>query len=67
MNSGRSIALRLFSVAVVLALGCFSTMAAAAPSFKIGYCISLSGVYKSLGIDLRDGLNLYTHLRHQKM
>lgn len=59
MNSGRSNALRLISVALVLALGCFVTMAAAAPPFKIGYCISLSGVYKSLGIDLRDGLNLY--------
>lgn len=59
MNSGRSIALRLVSVVVVLALSCFGTMAAAAPPFKIGYCISLTGVYKSLGIDMRDGLNLY--------
>ncbi len=31
----------------------------AAEPLKIGYMISLSGVYTSLGIDLRDGFNLY--------
>ncbi|VBB46139.1 Amino acid/amide ABC transporter substrate-binding protein, HAAT family (fragment) [uncultured Desulfatiglans sp.] len=32
---------------------------AAAEPVKIGYTISLSGVYTALGIDMRDGLNLY--------
>ncbi|WP_051184523.1 ABC transporter substrate-binding protein [Desulfatiglans anilini] len=31
----------------------------AAEPVKIGYAISLSGVYTAIGIDLRDGLNLY--------
>lgn len=33
--------------------------AQAAEPVKIGYTISLSGVYTALGVDLRDGLNLY--------
>jgi branched-chain amino acid transport system substrate-binding protein len=35
------------------------SLARAEEPVKIGYTISLSGVYTALGVDLRDGLNLY--------
>lgn len=43
----------------LLFLSCFCTASSAADPVKIGYCLSLRGVYASLGADLRDGLNLY--------
>jgi len=59
MNSHPRTASRFFSVSILLALAFFCTMTAIAGPVKIGYLISLSGVYESLGKDLRDGLNLY--------
>jgi branched-chain amino acid transport system substrate-binding protein len=46
-------------VAALLSLSCFSTVSWSADPVKIGYCLSLSGVYASLGTDLKDGLDLY--------
>lgn len=51
--------LHLLVVAVLLSLNCMCTVTLAAEPFKIGYAISLSGVYTALGVDLKDGLNLY--------
>ncbi|MBI5571881.1 MAG: ABC transporter substrate-binding protein [Desulfomonile tiedjei] len=52
-----AVALFTFSLAIALSFSC-AKISAAEP-LKIGYCTSLSGVYKSLGTDMRDGLNLY--------
>lgn len=59
MNSPTRVAFRLLAISVALAFPCFFTTARADAPVKIGYCLSLSGVYESLGKDLRDGLNLY--------
>lgn len=48
----------LLIMACALVFGVHPTTQAAEP-VKIGYTISLSGVYTALGVDLRDGLNLY--------
>ncbi len=55
----RSTVCRLFFVIWFLSLSCFCAIGSAADPVKIGYCLSLSGVYSSLGTDLRDGLDLY--------
>ncbi len=52
-------AFRLFLVTVFLSFPCFCTVGSAADPVKIGYCLSLTGVYASLGEDLRAGLDLY--------
>jgi len=44
---------------MVISLSLLFTMASVAGPVKIGFCTSLSGVYQSLGTDMRDGLNLY--------
>lgn len=48
----------LLMAACVVSFGMHPPALAAEP-VKIGYTISLSGVYTALGVDLRDGLNLY--------
>lgn len=55
----RSTVYRLFFVIWFLSLSCFCAIGSAADPVKIGYCLSLSGVYASLGADLREGLDLY--------
>lgn len=53
-----SIAL-IASTVVFVADGFIHSKARAAPPLKIGYAISLSGVFTSYGEDMRDGFNLY--------
>ncbi|MBI4962727.1 MAG: ABC transporter substrate-binding protein [Desulfomonile tiedjei] len=49
----------LVFVTMLLSLTCVCAATWASEPFKIGHCVSLSGVYAALGGDLRDGLNLY--------
>jgi branched-chain amino acid transport system substrate-binding protein len=55
----RKIRFRLLFVIAILFLNCLCAVSWAADPVKIGYLVSLSGVYADLGADLRDGLNLY--------
>lgn len=59
MPGKQTIALSLFRISIVIALSLCFTMISLADPVKIGFCTSLSGVYKSLGTDMRDGLDLY--------
>jgi branched-chain amino acid transport system substrate-binding protein len=49
----------MFLVTAVLFVTCFSAVSVSAQPVKIGYLVSLSGVYATLGTDLRDGMDLY--------
>lgn len=59
IEARRSVFLLALFVVLSFSFGRFETLAPAAESVKVGYCVSLSGVYATLGTDLRDGLNLY--------
>jgi hypothetical protein len=58
---------KLLRVSLMWSLLCFvcvpvltvARVAASSETVKVGYMISLSGVYTALGVDLRDGFNLY--------
>ncbi len=54
---GRSLCLLLVPLLAFLSCSCAVTLAA--EPVRIGYCVSLSGVYAVIGRDLRDGLALY--------
>ena len=58
-RGARGTVLCLLLVTAMFISICFSTVSQAAEPVKIGYLVSLSGVYATLGEDLRDGLNLY--------
>ena len=65
-KAGSRIGVCLVIVSLLLSLGCLCAVTGASEPFKIGHCISLSGVYAALGADLRDGLNLYMeHIGHK--
>jgi branched-chain amino acid transport system substrate-binding protein len=49
----------LFFAATLLSLSCFCAVSWSAEPVKIGYLLSLSGVYAALGRDLKEGMDLY--------
>ncbi len=53
------LSLCFFIFSTVFALSLIFTKTSLAEPVKIGFLTSLSGVYKFLGTDMRDGLNLY--------
>ena len=55
-TEARATVLCLLLVTAMFISLCFSTVSQAAEPVKIGYLVSLSGVYATLGEDLRDGL-----------
>ncbi len=59
MKRSPRIAFCLFTFSTVIALSLSFAVNSNAGPVKVGFCTSLSGVYKSLGADMRDGLNLY--------
>ena len=67
----KNVRIRVYSLPFVfLALVCIGFLglqnAHAEKPVKIGYVISLSGVYTALGVDMKDGLNLYMdEIKHQ--